>query len=219
MNLQWISDRPSMRKIRTTCLALLALTTLPFLAPAQTAVPGAAECISLEGKPLPASNAIERDRVKVFTAPALLLFHSRAGAPKGTALLLPGGGYHILEMKMEGENTARFLNEQGFDVALLQYHVSSGPHTRDLALADSLQAFRLLKARAPALGLHGGRFAIMGYSAGGHLAARTAQNLADNEQPDDLILVYPAYLHEFIPGTVIPAVTPPRKPGRNNCAG
>jgi len=200
--------------MKTKLIPSIACLLAAFISFGQIAGAAPVACVSLDGKPKSGANPVDVDRVKKFTAPALLLFHSRVDAPKGTFLLFPGGGYGILEMKKEGENTARFLNEEGFDVALLEYHVASGPQTRDLALADALQAFRLLKSHAPSLGLHGGRFGIMGYSAGGHLAARTVQNLADNEQPDDVILIYPAYLHECLPGTVIPAVTPPRKPGR-----
>jgi acetyl esterase/lipase len=163
---------------------------------------------------IPAGNQIEGDRIKTFSKPVLLLFRSQVKPVQGTILLFPGGGYSILEMQKEGENTARFLNQQGFDVALLEYHVASGPQTRELALADALAAFRLLKSKAADLELHDGRFGIMGYSAGGHLAARTVQNLGANEQPDDLILVYPAYLNETKNGTDTPAVQPPQKPGR-----
>ena len=194
--------------------ALVALSVLPPLAAAEVPpLPCAqAECVSLEGKAGAEANPIVGDRVRKFATPVFLLFRSRADAPKGTVLLFPGGGYGILEMRKEGENTARVLNDQGFDGALLEYHVSSGPQTRDLALADALKAFRFLKSSAPSLQLHNGRLAIMGYSAGGHLAARTVQNLGANEQPQDLILIYPAYLNETTPGSANPAVTPPAKP-------
>jgi lysophospholipase L1-like esterase/predicted esterase len=192
----------------------MALTALSLLAHADTSSLTKVDCVSLEGKPIPAANQIEEDCVRTFSGPALLLFRSPVKPAQGTILLFPGGGYSALEMKKEGENTAHFLNQQGFDVALLEYHIASGPQTRDLALADALAAFRLLKSQAPALGLHNGRCGIMGYSAGGHLAARTVQNLAANEQPDDLILADPAYLQEVIPGTVIPALNPPLNPGR-----
>ena len=193
---------------------MLALTVLPFLARADALSLASIECVSLEGKGIPAGNQIDGDRVKTFSGPALLLFRSPVKSSLGTILLFPGGGYNILEMQKEGENTARFLNQLGFDVALLEYHVASGSKTRDLALADAMTAFRLLKNNASALKLHAGRFGIMGYSAGGHLAARTVQNLAANEQPDDLILVYPAYLNEGAPGIDIPDIKPPQKSGR-----
>ena len=104
------------------------------------------------------------------------------------------------------------LNAQGFDVAILEYTIAAGPAMRDRALADALAAWRLLKAKRPALGLHGGRFGVMGYSAGGHLAARLTAYLADSEQPDDVMLIYPAYLKRRLPGTRVPLVRPPAAP-------
>lgn len=170
------------------------------------------EYVTLEGNPSTVAHVIDVNLIRVFQRPVIRLYRSQAQTHRGTILLCPGGGYEILEMKGEGENTAAFLGAQGFDVAVLEYHISSGPQTRDLALADAIQTFRLVKSGK--LGLHNERLGIMGYSAGAHLAARTTQNLGDDEKPDDLILIYPAYLHETFPGTVIPAVMPPRHPGR-----
>ncbi len=135
-----------------------------------------------------------------------------SNTPKGTILLIPGGDYEIVKTKSEGEKTARFLNSQSYDVAILKYHVASGPKTRDMALVDALKAFRLLRTKHDSLGLSGVRLIIMGFSAGGHLAARTVQRLDDNEQPDDLILVSPTYLTETSPGTVYYSVMPPQNP-------
>ena len=175
----------------------------------------AVSLVTLDGKPASEANTVEADqRIKTFKNPVLHLFPAPGGVSKGTVLVFPGGGYGILSIIKEGENTARVINEIGFDAAVLEYHINSGPETRDLALADALKAFRLLKSKAETLGLHQGRFGIAGYSAGGHLAARTTQNLGPNEQPDDLILLYPAYLQETAPGAAAPKVQPPDKPGR-----
>lgn len=175
--------------------------------------------LSLEGEPVAPVNFPEAGLIKDFHAPRLQLFRSASAAPQGTVLLFPGGGYNVLEMTREGANTARFLNTLGFDVAVLEYHVAPGPQLlgsqgRELALKNALQAFRLLKSSAAALGVHSGRLALMGYSAGGHLAARVAQHLGLDEQPDDVILAYPAFLQETLPGKVAPAIMPPKTPGR-----
>jgi acetyl esterase/lipase len=202
---------------RLILLMLCALaTSLPGLASGLDA-PGA-EFISLDGKPMAAGNPIEDSPgarlVLRFKAPVLWLLRTKAAKPSGTVLLCPGGAYICLEMQREGENTARALNEMGFDVVILEYHIGSGAPERDLALADALEAFRLVKAKGVALGLHPARMELMGYSAGGHLAARTAAALGPREQPDGVILVYPAYLDERAAGTNKPRVAPPAKPGR-----
>ena len=189
-------------------LPLRLATVMTLLAVPTHAAPE--EFRTLTGEPATGGNKIEEDgRIRKVETPVLHLFRTAATAPKGTVLLLPGGGYGILSAIKEGANTARFLNTQGYDTALLEYPVSAGPNTRELALAAALKAYRLIQVKPDALGLHGGRLGIMGYSAGGHLAARTAQNLTAAEQPTDLILIYPAYLNETDPGSTTPRVTPP----------
>lgn len=180
------------------------------------AAPATTEWISLDGKPVASGNPIDPDgRIRNCQTPAIRLLRTTAAAPRGTILLFPGGGYGILAAIHEGTKTAEFLNQCGFDVAILEYRINSGPGTRDLALGDAIQAWRLIQAGPQAFGLHGGRFGMMGYSAGGHLAARTTQALAGNPkdiQPDDLILIYPAYLDEHPKGNVWPDVLPPLSP-------
>ena len=189
-------------------LSLRLATVMTLLAAPIHAAPE--EFRTLTGEPATAGNKIEEDgRIRKVETPVLHLFRTTAATPKGTVLLLPGGGYGILSAIKEGANTAKLLNAQGYDTALLEYPVSAGPTTRDLALAAALKAYRLIRAKTAELGLHGGRLGIMGYSAGGHLAARTAQNLTAAEQPTDLILIYPAYLDEAKPGAANPLVVPP----------
>ncbi len=172
-----------------------------------------ANYLSLDLKVLSGGNQVDSDGlIRKFNAPVIHLFRTKTTPAKGTILLLPGGGYTVLNVKSEGIYTTQFLNTVGYDVALLEYHIVSGPNTRDLALADALKVFRLIKSNPGLMGLHEGRIGMMGYSAGGHLAARTVKNLGKNELPDNLILIYPAYLNETLPGTVIPSVMPPKEP-------
>ena len=199
-------------------LTFAFLAALPILAFAQDAAAPLPEFVSLDGKPVAGGNPIEDKPnarlVLHFKAPVLWLFRTKATNPAGTVLLCPGGGYVILEMEREGKNTARALNDMGFDVAILEYHIASGANERDLALDDALQAFHLVKTNGASLGLHPARVEIMGYSAGGHVAARAAAKLEPGGQLDGVILVYPAYLEETAPGTGTPLVVPPAKPGR-----
>ena len=169
--------------------------------------------ITLEGQAQAHGNAIGPDTfIHRVETPVLRLMRTSSPSPKGTVLLFPGGGYTILAVGHEGTATAGFLNAQGFDVAILEYAIAAGPTTRNRALANALTAWRLIKAKTASLGLRGGRFGVMGYSAGGHLAARLTSYLPAGEQPDDVILIYPAYLQETISGTRICAVRPPPSP-------
>lgn len=187
----------------TRYIAVFLLCCFPAAAWAQ-------RCVSLEGAPLPKGNPVEKDDlVHLVRQPLLQLFPAGRQPAKGTVLLFPGGGYGVLAVKSEGSMTAAFLNKLGYDVAMLEYRIDAGPNTRDLALADALAAWQLLRNKARQLGLHTQTLSIMGYSAGGHLAARTLQQLPLAAQPDNLMLIYPAYLHETRPGSVYPAVLPP----------
>jgi lysophospholipase L1-like esterase/dienelactone hydrolase len=190
----------------------LTIVVLCLMATSVVAEPVTNEWFSLAGNPVAAGNSEASDGlVRKVDTPVLRVTHSPAATPQGTVLLLPGGGYQLLDVVNEGSRTAQTLNDFGYDVVTLEYHVNSGPDTRDLALADALTAWRLLKTRPAALGVHGGRSVLMGYSAGGHLAARVVQNLINSSdlQPDDLILVYPAYLDEIPSGSSAPKVQPP----------
>ncbi len=186
-----------MRKLLPPTAALLlplALAACHASAPRPDA--RAAEWVSLDGAPRAAGNPVGADgRIREFKAPVLRLMRTRAKAPRGTVLVFPGGGYGILAVEKEGVQTGAFLNAQGFDAAILEYPVAAGgpAAVRLRALADARAAWELLRRDAGNLGLHGGRLGVMGFSAGGHLAARLAQSLPAAAQPDDLVLIYPAY--------------------------
>ena len=191
-----------------TCFLLF----LPFTSFSNEPVPGnksKAIYISPSGEVLSAGNPVGTDgKISQFKTPALHLIRTKFKTPKGTVLLLPGGDYSVLNVRSQGEETARFLNAEGFDVALLEYHVDKN-FPRKLALVDAVQACRFLKANRQLFGLRGNRFELMGIATGGHLAASAVQRLGENEQPDDLILISPTNLDETLPGTVYPSVMPP----------
>ncbi|MEO6079880.1 MAG: alpha/beta hydrolase [Steroidobacteraceae bacterium] len=168
---------------------------------------------SLEGKPVPSGNApSEQGLVRKFDAVVLGVTRTTQPRSQGTVLLFPGGGYGILDVLNEGSRTAAGLNNLGYDVAMLEYHVGAGVKSRSLALEDALAAWRLLRKKPKAFGVKGRRWIVMGYSAGGHLAASMVQELRANEAPDDIVLVYPAYLEEMAADAKTPAVQPPAHP-------
>lgn len=193
------------------CLAAAVLCL--FMAGQAMAAEAKVNSFSLDGKPAEVVNTPDAaGLVRKFEAPVLEVMRSSLPEVQGTVLLLPGGGYSLLDVLYEGSRTAQTLNSFGYDVVMLEYHVSSGPKTRDLALEDALTAWRLLKEKPEALGVHGNRSILLGYSAGGHLATRLVQKLATEQQPDDVVLVYPAYLDEHAPDSIVPLVQPPKAP-------
>ena len=83
-------------------------------------------------------------------------------------VIFPGGGYaHRAEH--EGKGYAEFLNENGYTAFVVDYRVS--PHTFPLPLLDARRAIRWVRYHAAEFGLDKAKIAVMGSSAGGHLAA------------------------------------------------
>jgi acetyl esterase/lipase len=113
--------------------------------------------------------------VRGVRVPLLTVFRP-VRAHGGAVLVVPGGGYRHVVIDKEGFETARWLAARGCTVAVLRYRLpgdrwSAGP---DAPLQDAQRALRLLRAHAASLGIDPRRVGVLGFSAGGHLAARLA---------------------------------------------
>ncbi len=101
----------------------------------------------------------------------------RPARPNGAAVLLvPGGGYGFLSYDNEGIEQARWLNALGVTCFILLYRLpGEGWSDRRLApLQDAQRAIRVIRSRAAGFGVDPARIAVLGFSAGGHLAASLA---------------------------------------------
>jgi acetyl esterase/lipase len=123
--------------------------------------------------------------------------------PTGQAVIVfPGGGYGALATDHEGHPVALWLNSQGVTAFVLKYRI--GPRYRHPApLQDAQQALRTVRKRAGEFKIDPGRVGVMGFSAGGHLAATVATHFGPGTRPDFAILGYPvvtftneAYVHK-----------------------
>lgn len=128
----------------------------------------------------------------------------------GTAVVIcPGGGYQVLMMEPEGHGIARWLNQHGITGIVLRYRLPQG-HS-DVPLLDAQRAVRMVRAHADEWQIDPDRIGVLGFSAGGHLAASAgthfdAGNPAAGDpldriscRPDFMILIYPAiYLNAEI---------------------
>jgi len=148
-------------------------------------------------------------RLGNVSEPSLTVYHPPADRRNGTCVFIcPGGGYYILAMKHEGTQVAEWLNSLGVTAAVLKYRVPSPkdepPQARPLL--DAQRAVSLIRSRAAEWGVKADRIGVLGFSAGGHLAAcllcegdRRAPGYPVTAgepscRPDFGILVYPAYL-------------------------
>lgn len=109
--------------------------------------------------------------------------------PNGQMVVVcPGGGYFMVSMWNEGSCVADWLVDKGITVCVVKYRL---PKTNDaIPLHDVQNAFRYCRHHAEEWGIKS--MGIMGFSAGGHLAA-TASVYYDDEvtRPDFSVLIYP----------------------------
>jgi acetyl esterase/lipase len=96
-------------------------------------------------------------------------------------VVCPGGGYGGHAMDHEGVQIANYLNEHGIAAFVLRYRLS--PYRHPIPLLDAQRAIRLVRSRAQEYGLDKNRLGIMGFSAGGHLAATVGTHF-DNGNPE-----------------------------------
>jgi len=119
----------------------------------------------------------------------LEIFQAPGGEQRGLVLVLPGGGYHHLAPH-EAEPVARKFVELGFHAAVCMYRVT--PVTYPVPLEDARGAVRYIREHAAELLVKPDKIALLGFSAGGHLAAMTAHMPgAAVNRPDATILCYP----------------------------
>lgn len=169
-------------------------------------------------------------RLGDVTEPTLTVY----GAPKdhntGAAVVVfPGGAYRILAIDLEGTEVCQWLNGIGVNCVLVKYRVpDSGPYPKSAAaLQDAQRAMGMVREHAAEWGIDAKRVGVLGFSAGGHLAAAISTHderrlyrrvdAADDEscRPDFALVIYPGYLaiaeknFEFNPDIPVTGATPP----------
>ncbi len=163
--------------------------------------------------------------------PTLTLFEPVPGSATGIAVVVcPGGGFHFLSMQNEGLEVARWLNEKGITAFVLKYRlvhcltdnpmmefIGKGPNTEKfnreiepevgMAIADGNRAVAYVRLHAQEYGLSPDRIGIMGFSAGGTVAAGVAYTFSGDSRPDFSAPIYP-YVGSF-GNPPVPADAPP----------
>jgi len=144
-------------------------------------------------------------RITDVTQPSLNFYPTDATGDRPIILICPGGGYNGLAIQHEGTEVASFLNSIGVHAAVLKYRV---PKQKEAALQDAQRALRLLRHHAKTWSIDDKSIGILGFSAGGHLAAKAStlhqtQSYSSIDEVDQLsarpdfsVLIYPAYMLE-----------------------
>ncbi len=127
-------------------------------------------------------------------------FYTERPEEHDSILIFPGGGYSHVSLIKEGENIGRAFNSEGFNAFVTEYSVA--PFPKEVILSDAENAVRRVRQLIRELRPGSGKLALMGFSAGGHLALMTAEHSLDpsisgkasdpdNGSADALILCYP----------------------------
>ncbi|MBQ9070844.1 MAG: alpha/beta hydrolase [Clostridia bacterium] len=122
--------------------------------------------------------------------PTLEYYKAENKRGRGAVVIFPGGGYSG-RAAHEGEGYARFLNSHGIDAFVVQYRVA--PTRFPYPLLDARRAVRYVRGNAEKYGIDAEKIAVMGSSAGAHLAEITAsyRKAIDGEGADALDDVSP----------------------------
>ena len=191
-----------LRKLLFTLMILISAMTIQ----AQT------EVKLWDNTTAPHSNLLagqERDEgeVRYSNTTEAVLYIYEAAEDKATGqsvVICPGGGYWLVAIGHEGHDFGKWLAENGITAAVLKYRMPN--HHPEVPMEDAAEALRFMKEEwAPKHGITS--VGIMGFSAGGHLAASTAVGtLAHNGdtshratlRPDFAVLFYPVITGESL---------------------
>ena len=174
----------------------------PGVAPGETGEIGPEE----EQPKRPGDNTIRLGNV---TRPTIEVFLPPREKNTGTAVVIcPGGAYNHLAYNKEGTKVAEWLNSIGVAGIVLKYRVPArnGRERYEAPLQDAQRALGIVRLRARQWQIDPARIGILGFSAGGHVAAslsnqhekRTYPRVDEADdvscRPDFTLLIYPAYL-------------------------
>lgn len=124
------------------------------------------------------------------TKAVMYIYHAdKAKATGQSVVICPGGGYAKLSMDQEGYMMAQWLAENGITGIVLEYRLPNGH--KEVPLEDAVEAIRIVRKKAKKWGLDPAKVGIMGFSAGGHLAACASNIPAVEDRPNFSILYYP----------------------------
>ncbi|NID11647.1 alpha/beta hydrolase [Fibrivirga algicola] len=196
----------------TNQLRLLAIFLLPMTAMAQEVLPlwpansmpnvlASAQSTTITEKSTVGGGIL---RISDVVTPTLTVYPAKgqvAGIAPGSAVMVcPGGGYSILAAEHEGSDIAKWFSERGITAFVLKYRL---PDTRlqqtphEAPLSDAMQGMRLIRQQAARYNVDPNRIGVMGFSAGGHLAATLSTHYDKGAKADPMakpnfsILMYP----------------------------
>jgi acetyl esterase/lipase len=191
---------------------LLPLPGLLALA-ASAAPPPEIELWPAKGMPFPETlrraEEVVRDRPRAVGKPTLFVYPAQGENTGAAVVILPGGGYGHLAIQHEGHQVGAFLQRHGITGVVLKYRLPGPdlhPQGHLISLADAQEALRWTRRHAAEYGVQTNRVGVLGFSAGGHLAASASTLHAEPipglapdpvpARPDFTGLIYPVVSDE-----------------------
>ena len=142
--------------------------------------------------------------IQKVSRPAIQVYlPAKIKATGASMVIIPGGGYSGLTFEFEGIEQAKYFVDHGIAAFVVKYRIPSDQTMIDKSigpLQDAQQAMRFVRQHTSEWNLDSNRIGVIGFSAGGHLAATLATHFnkayVDNPdhvnlRPDFLIVVYP----------------------------
>jgi acetyl esterase/lipase len=183
----------------------------------------------LAGKPATA--------VTNVTRPTMTVYAPQGKSPAPAVVVIPGGGFQMLAIDLEGTELCDWLTSKGITCVLLKYRVPSEPYvwqcdcrphnlsTSVPSLQDVQRVMRLVRFHATEWHIDPHKVGVLGFSAGGYLVAEISTNFerplyppvdaADKEssRPDFAMPIYPGHLAtadgKLNPNVAVSSKTPP----------
>lgn len=189
--------------LKTLLAAALAFPTLTMAQDVINLWPGGAIPNAIPGAIITEKSETGADgilRISQVSVPTLTVYRPARQTSDAAVMICPGGGYWILASGHEGADMARWFNELGMTAFVLKYRlpdekIMTTPH--EVPLLDAMQGMKLIRQNAGKYGLNPKKLGVMGFSAGGHLAATLSTHYHrgpksdENAKPDFAILLYP----------------------------
>ncbi len=136
----------------------------------------------------------------------MFMHKPESGSPdtKTAVIVCPGGSYHHLDLKREGNSTAKWFSKNGVTAFVLKYRTAESLWHYPAMLQDIQRAIQLIRENADEYGIDPAKVGVIGFSAGGHLVTMAGEFFESHNEieklglhcnvslrPDFVIPVYP----------------------------
>jgi acetyl esterase/lipase len=179
-----------LNRLAVACVAALVLSCAALAEKDPCATPGENNAfLGIQTVRLWPGNAPQAKGKACEDIPTLTIFDPQTGHDNGSAVIvLPGGAYRGLAGNLEGRQVADWFTEHGFRAFILSYRLPQNGYLLPIPLLDAQRAIQTVRGRARDYFIAPNRIVLIGFSAGGNLAALAAtQTVPGNPEADDPI--------------------------------